>query len=62
MAGFLECPICKRKIVEAIGLYFLQNGHVLLQGQQHLVLAGYFTTEYTAPPVHGHYVQELCQK
>ena len=37
-----ECLTCKWAIVKAIGFYFLQSVHTLLQGQQHLVIAGCF--------------------
>ena len=41
----LECRECKRSIVEAIGLSFLQQGRSLLRGTQKLVLSGCFSGE-----------------
>ena len=39
----LQCPQCKRSIVEAVGLACLQNGHHILTGNQRLILAGCFS-------------------
>ena len=40
---YLQCPQCKRSVIEAIGLSLLQKGRFLLKGQQQLVLAGCFS-------------------
>ena len=40
---YLQCTTCKRSIVEAIGLHFLQKGHLLLVNQQQLIIAGCFS-------------------
>ena len=42
---FLDCPSCKRKIVEALGLYFLQSGRFLLHSEQHIIISGCFTPD-----------------
>ena len=42
----LECPTCKRTMVEAIGLCFLQTTtHTLIQGDQCLIMAGCFNSD-----------------
>ena len=41
----LECRKCKRSIIEAIGLAYLQRGCSLLKKEQKLILAGCFTGE-----------------
>jgi len=40
---YLQCLQCKRSIVEAVWLAFLQNGCYYLTGKQQLVIAGCFT-------------------
>ena len=40
----LQCKTCKRSIVEAIGLYFLQRGYLLLMYQQQLIISGCFSS------------------
>ena len=41
----LECRVCKRSIVEAIGLSFLQTGKFMSHPNQAIVLAGCFSGE-----------------
>ena len=40
---FLQCGVCKRAIVETIGLFFLQKGHLFLIKEQRLIIAGCFS-------------------
>ena len=41
----MECRECKRSIVEAVGLSFLQKGQLFLTGCQNLVIAGCLSGE-----------------
>ena len=52
---YISCRVCKRSIIEAIGLSYLQRGLLLLRNRQVLVLAGCFQggNEDSAWVLHG---------